>query len=447
MIIHARRASTAKIFPALIAAVSCLFLLSSCRPEEKYDRLTGFIAATSFIDVHAHPSSRHIDYKRIDPYPTLEPPISRPFWATDKERIAVFDTLQPPALRAVYGYGKDDVAAEDLPELKRLSEGFWEAGSGPAFNRLLDICGIERVFANSAEPREELDPARVLWVPFVDCFLSPFDASALEDVGPRLKDSISSCSREVREMAAAMNEDPKDLSSYLAFVDRALADYKTRGAVALKVAVAYHRTLWFDDPSAGSAAAAYAEGRAGKLTDWAKYKKLQDFIARRVFLKAGELGLPVHFHTGFGADAGLKNLDSSPLNLESVFSDIRFLDTNFLILHAGYPFADKLKPLLEKRNVFVEFSAVNWMVFEDELAGILHDWLRYPGASEKIMFGSDAGAPVFFWIAAENTRRALRRALIRLIDDGLITEDQAVLIAGRIMRENALRLHGLSSAR
>lgn len=79
-----------------------------------------------------------------------------------------------------------------------------------------------------------------------------------------------------------------------------------------------------------------------------------------------------------------------------------FKDTRFVMLHTGYPFWDKIKPLLEKRNAFVEFSAVNWMVFDYELADILFDWLSYPGVSEKIMFGSDAGAAVFFWIAAEN---------------------------------------------
>lgn len=162
-----------------------------------------------------------------------------------------------------------------------------------------------------------------------------------------------------------------------------------------------------------------------------------------MFLKAGELGLPVHFHTGFGASAGLRNLDSNPLNLESVFSDIRFKNTRFLMLHAGYPFWDKLKPLLEKRNVFVEFSAVNWMVFPEELSRILTDWLMYPGASEKIMFGSDAGAPVFFWIAAKTSREALYAALAGLIDRAIITEDKAVRFAEKIMRGNAEKLHSL----
>ena len=122
---------------------------------------------------------------------------------------------------------------------------------------------------------------------------------------------------------------------------------------------------------------------------------------------------------------------------------MRFKETRFVMLHTGYPFGDKIKPLLEKRNVFVEFSAVNWMVFDDELADIIYDWLSYPGTSEKIMFGTDAGAPVFFWIAAKNSRQALYKALSRLIDQEIIDEDKAILIAEKIIRKNALRVHNL----
>lgn len=197
--------------------------------------------------------------------------------------------------------------------------------------------------------------------------LFPREASELKAVDPDLKKILASSNQEIRERSEKLKKTINDLPSYLSFVDDVLADYKKNGAVALKVGIAYSRTLWFDDPDWEEVAGIFAEGLASKLDSWEKYKKVQDFVARHIFLKAGELGLPVHFHTGFGADAGLKNLDSNPLNLESIFSDVRFKNTQFLMLHAGYPFWDKLKPLLEKRNVFVEFSAANWMVFEEEL--------------------------------------------------------------------------------
>jgi hypothetical protein len=411
--------------------------------QARHERLEVFIDQTRFIDVHSHPSARHVDYPSDDTYPTLEPPIGRPYWAIPRDRIAVFDTLEPEALRAIYGYGKPDVADADLPGLRALSRKFWALGSLAAFDRVLDASGIEMTLANTEELRTELDPARVRWVPFVDCLLFPFAAPEMKGAPPSLREMLGDCSGAAAARSARFGRRATHLGAYLDLVDAILADFKKRGAVALKFGIAYHRTLWFDDPAWEEAAAVYADGLRGKLDSWEKYKIVQDVIGRRILLKAGELGLPVHFHTGFGADARLKNLDSNPLNLESVVSDLRFRDTRFLILHAGYPFWNELKPLLEKRNVFVDFSAANWMVYEDDLAEILGSWLGYPGASDKVMFGSDAGAPVFFWIAAHNSRRALYRALAGLVDRGIITEDKAILVAGKIMRENALRLHNL----
>ena len=407
----------------------------------EHPALADAIAKTRFVDVHAHVVVGHVPTEEEDIYPTLEPPLGRPFWVVKKDRIAVFDTMEPRALRAIYGYTRDEVREEDLPELKGLSEAFWKAGNRAGFDKVLDLCGIERVFDNTSK-LEDINPARVFWVPFVDHLFCPMDPTGITGISPDLKLDLEDYAKDFAELIAEHGAVIKDLPSWLVLVDKVLDGYKRDGAVALKVVCAYRRSLWFDDVPESEAASLFLRGLKGRLTTWEEYKKVQDFIARHIFLKAGQLGLPVHFHTGFGANAGLKSLDANPLNLESVLSDFRFKDTTFVILHAGYPAWDHLKPLLEKRNVYVEFSAVNWFVYEKELTNILYSLLTYPGASEKILFASDAGAPVFFWIAAENSRRALYGALSRLIDEGIIDEAKAVRIALKIMRDNALRIHG-----
>lgn len=436
-----------KKFMLFLNLILLLFFFSFVLGSEnqEYRKLLEFIENTKFIDVHAHPVAGHVKYEVKDPYPTLEPPLRRPFWPIKKERIAVFDSMQVEALKEIYGYRKNDVKEEDIKELERLSEEFWKIGEREGFNRILDICGIEKVFSNSESPKKNLDEKRVLWVPFVDSLFYPLDPSEIKSISPFLKESLIEYHKEVLELKKKFKVEVSDLSSYLGFIDRVLEDYKRNNAVAFKVASGYIRTLWFDDVEKEEAAETFIEGIKGKISNWEKYKRLQDFLARYIFLKAGELFLPVHFHTGFGASATLRNLDSNPLNLESVFSDMRFKNTNFLMLHAGYPFWDKLKPILEKRNTFVEFSAVNWFVYEDELERILYEWLSYPGASEKIMFGSDAGVPVFFWIASKNSRKALYSALSKLIERGIIDEEKGISIAEKIMRGNATKVHKLNS--
>ncbi|MGD9344238.1 MAG: amidohydrolase family protein [Candidatus Aminicenantes bacterium] len=440
-----------KSCPASLVGLSlCVVLIFSSLSCENtppvYNQLLDVIERTPFIDVHAHPVLGHRPYSDRDPYPTLEPLIGRSYWPIPERRIAVFDTFQPAALREIYGYEKNDVGDADIPHLERLSKEMWEQGKKETFNRILDLSGIERVLANTGRPLEAADEKRVLWVPFVDGLFYPLDPSEMRSIDPGLKRALKAYSAENAELAREYGIRIKDLASHLGLIGCVLADYKKEKAVALKVASAYIRTLWFDPVEKAEAAALFAEGIDRKLRSWTDYKKVQDYLARWIFLKAAELDLPVHFHTGFGATATLRNQDSNPLNLESVFSDMRFKDTRFVMLHTGYPFGDKIKPMLEKRNVFVEFSAANWMVFDDELADILFDWLSYPGAAEKIMFGSDAGAPVFFWIAAKNSRQALYKALSRLIERKRIDEDKAVLIAKLIIRDNALRIHDLEEA-
>ena len=427
-----------------------LFLVlfnSACRRPEngaaEYAALHDFIWKTHFIDVHSHPAPGPVKYDGNSYYPALEPLISRPYFPVDKTRISVVDALEPEALRALYGYPKDDVTESDLPELERLSLKFWEPGNKVAMNKAMDICGIERVFANQEDLGEDLDRGRFLWVPFVDSLIYPFDASAVKSISPFFKKAQNGYYEDGRRLRERFDAGTDDLGSYLRFVDAVLGHYKSSDAKALKFASAYIRTLWFDEVEEDEAAAIFGEAMKAGITDRDKYKKVQDFLARYICAKAGELDLPVHFHTGFGYVATLKNLDSSPLNLESIFSDMRFEKTRFVMLHTGYPWGPLIEPLLEKKNVHVEFSAANWMVYWDNLADLLYQWLSYHDLAGKIMFGSDAGTPVFYWIAAENSRRALYLALSRLIDLKRFDEDKAISIARKIMRDNAIRVHKL----
>ena len=431
---------------SILAALAALYNIACVQTDggnAQHQALHDFIWKTPFVDVHSHPIPGHVEYDGQNYYPTLEPLISRPYFPVDKERLAVVDTLEVDALKALFGYAKDDVTEADLPELEQLSLEFWEPGKIVSFNKAMDICGIDTVFANLEMLGEDFDTKRVRWVAFVDSLIYPLDAAEIKSISPFFKQSLQSYHIEGKNLIGKFDAKAEDLDSYLRFVDTVLDNYKTNSAVALKFASAYIRTLWFDVVEKEEAALIFAEAQKARLTEWGKYKKVQDYIARYICAKAGDLDLPVHFHTGFGYVATLKNLDSNPLNLESIFSDMRFSKTRFVMLHAGYPWWPFLEPLLEKKNVFVEFSAANWMVYWDQVADILYQWLSYHGLSGKIMFGTDAGTPVFYWIAAENSRRALHMALSKLIDQKRMDETQAISIAEKIMRGNAIRVHNL----
>ncbi len=181
-----------KQFSKVLILASFLVLFSlTCTPPEsgntEYKELHDFIWETQFVDVHSHPEAGPVKYDGNDYYPTLQPYITRPYFPINKEQISVTDALEVEALKALYGYTKDDVTEADLPELEQLHKKFWEPGNVESFNKAMDICGIDKVFANLPTLGEDLDPERFLWIPWMDALIYPFDASDIKSISPFFK--------------------------------------------------------------------------------------------------------------------------------------------------------------------------------------------------------------------------------------------------------------------
>lgn len=104
--------------------------------------------------------------------------------------------------------------------------------------------------------------------------------------------------------------------------------------------------------------------------------------------------------------------------------------------------------LLEKPNVYADFSAQTFLLSLPALARVLRDWLAYE--PEKILFGTDASPATpevsweeSAWLTNRTAREALALALTELIHDGEITRARASELARLVLRENAIRLYGL----
>ena len=180
----------------------------------------------------------------------------------------------------------------------------------------------------------------------------------------------------------------------------------------------------------------------------ADYEKLQDLPLRYIAAEAGRLGLPVHFHTGWGCGGYFQIGGANPLLLESVLDDPALRGTKFVLLHGGAgPFSPEAASLLGKPNVYTDFSEQTWLLPTRQLSAVIRDWLEwYP---EKVLFGTDLspGTPKIDWeeIGWQTTasgREALAIALTGMIDDGEITRARALEIARMVLRGNAIKLYG-----
>jgi predicted TIM-barrel fold metal-dependent hydrolase len=309
-------------------------------------------------------------------------------------------------------------------------------------NWVLDQLGIETMLANRVALGPGIAPPRFLWVPFEDALLFPLDNRVLA-INPDRKaffeDEDRLLARYLKE--CGYTKPPATLGEYLTkVVDPTLDRHKRGGAVAIKFEAAYLRSLDFDDVSRADADAAYAHRQP--------YKKLQDFLFRHIAAEAGRLGMAVHLHVAWGPGGYFHIAGTNPLLLESVFNDPRLHQTNFVLLHGGWPFTREITALLTKPNVYADFSAQTLTNYPRRVAQVLREWLEF--APDKVLFATDAypysdqlGWEQSGWVASDTGRQALGLALTEMMNDGELTRDRAVEIAHLVLRDNARKLYGL----
>jgi predicted TIM-barrel fold metal-dependent hydrolase len=404
------------------------------------------------IDNHAHvpkvvAAGERAD-EEFDALPCPPEPDAAPFArarADNPEYVA--------AWRALYGYEHTDASEAHVRELlERKRRVMREQGDNyPAW--VLDKLGIDVTLANRIAMGRGLDNARFRWVSYDDALLFPLDNAALKRVNPNRRFFFE---REEALLHRYFTESsvahlPATLAEYMSrIVTPTLERQRRGGAVAIKFEAAYLRALDFNDASQADATRVYARYARGGEAQAAEYKTLQDFLFRAVAREAGRLGLAVHVHTGAGCGNYFYLKGSEPALLEAAFNDPSLRKTNFVLLHGGAPFDREIAFLVAKPNVYADFSAQTFLLSPRELSEVLRYWLTlYP---EKILFGTDTfpGTPEIDWeeVGWQTTttaRQALALALTGMMRDGEITRERATEIARAVMRENAVKLYGLSA--
>ncbi len=158
--------------------------------------------------------------------------------------------------------------------------------------------------------------------------------------------------------------------------------------------------------------------------------------------------MAIHLHGISGAGGFYRQSGSNPLLLETAFNDPGLRNTNFVVVHGGYPFTKEMGSLLSKPNVYADFSAQTFFAYPRELSEILRDWLEsYPN---KVLFGTDAfsfGPEVDWgevaWLSNSTARQALALALTGMMNDGEIDRARAMELARMVLHDNAAKLYGM----
>jgi predicted TIM-barrel fold metal-dependent hydrolase len=133
-------------------------------------------------------------------------------------------------------------------------------------------------------------------------------------------------------------------------------------------------------------------------------------------------------------------------NLEDVLADPRFFKTPVVLIHGGGPWFEIAAYLALKPNVWIDISSAAFVYPTPELSRILRTYLTF--APHKVLFGTDAGgvpsvpgSDVHHIFLSRATRDGLYLALATLVQDGVVTEQQAIDMGRGVLRENAKRLY------
>ncbi len=405
------------------------------------------------MDNHSHPPAlngpngeKDDDYDAL-PCDPLEPTEAGLMFRED-------NPVYIKAWQTMFGYKYNDFQPEHVKELLAAKEQVKQREGDNYPNWVLDQLGIETELANRIVLGRGLQPPRFRWVAFDDTLLFPLNNSGLKAQTPDRKIFFDREELLMKRYLRQLNVTalPITLAEYTSKVVTPVLEWeKKNGALAIKFEAAYLRSLDFEPASQADASRIYAQYIKAALPSDADYKVLQDYLFRYIAREAGRLGMAVHFHTGGGCGGYFEMEGANPLLLDSVFNDPTLRKTNFVMLHGGAGGFEQFVPyLLMKPNVYADFSEQTWMTSPRHIAASIRFMLEfYP---DKVLFGTDL-YPLTPQVNWEETgyqtetagRTALAIALTGMMQDGEITRAQASEIARKVMRDNAIKLYGLSA--
>jgi predicted TIM-barrel fold metal-dependent hydrolase len=162
---------------------------------------------------------------------------------------------------------------------------------------------------------------------------------------------------------------------------------------------------------------------------------------RYCIARAGEHRLPVKLHCGYYAGNDripLSRVRRNAADLCPLFVD--FPNVTFVLMHIGYPYQDEYIALAKHyRNAVVDLCWA-WIINPLATVRFVKEFLVAAPANKLLTFGGDYATVENVVGHAAIAHRGLGQALSELVDDGLLTESDALDLVEPLMRGNAREL-------
>ncbi len=230
----------------------------------------------------------------------------------------------------------------------------------------------------------------------------------------------------------------------------------SKSIVGVKIALAYRRPINFEKTTTADAERVFNKIYSQKvfrrieLPDGARMnipegisfeeaKPLQDFVVHNVLQLSGTYQLPVQIHTGL--QEGNENMvaSSNPVHLVNLFMEYK--EVKFDVFHGGYPYTSELATLAKNfPNVYVDLCWLH-IISPTVARRVLSELIDTVPSNKILGFGGDyrfvEGVYGHALLARENTARVLAEK----VEEDNFTQKEALLLAQRLLRDNANELY------
>jgi len=258
---------------------------------------------------------------------------------------------------------------------------------------------------------------------------------------------LSFCNGEVRleDIQKEAGTEVRNLQTLHEAMEAIFAKYAPY-AIAVKAQHAYNRTLRWQEREDADAERVLYKILAGEEISEAERLCLGDWGWARGVELAIAHNLPFKIHTGYYAGHSGMPVDRiRGGHLCSLLA--RYPQAKFVLMHIAYPYSDELVALAKHYpNVYVDLCWA-WSIDPYSAVGFVRRMIHAVPANKLFAFGGDTGWPNAAVAYAAQARQWLTRALESEVNDGLMTERQAIAFATRLMRTNQQACFDLEGTR
>ncbi len=242
---------------------------------------------------------------------------------------------------------------------------------------------------------------------------------------------------DLAEVERDCGKTAQTLDEWLEIIDWYFAQYGPL-AVAVKNQSAYSRRLNYQRVPQERAEPLFRRLAQGESLNPEEMKTLQDFLFRYCVEKATAYGLPVKLHTGYYAGHDYMPLERLRLNtgdLCPLLTD--FPDTRFVLMHIGYPYQEEFIALAKHyRNVYLDMCWA-WIINPQAGVRFLKDFLVTAPVNKVFTFGGDYITVETVYGHSCVARQGISQAIIELVQEGWIRQEETAPIIESVMRGNA----------